>query len=77
MHAFFHDGELPPKLSQKATPSASFSSGTAFDSVNHLNDCTEEPDLRWTSYHGDTVEPNPWVQYDFASLVKINAIRIW
>ena len=41
------------------------------DRVDHLNDGDPSAESRWTSYNGDNVLINPWVQYAFGTDVTI------
>lgn len=78
MHTYVHDGLTPIKTHQRATASASFTNPGANDFVGGLNDATNDPDMRWTSWNNDEEHPfiNPWVQYDFKSPVKFNGFNI-
>lgn len=77
MHLFLHDGKQEVKTHQRATALASFTSTTPHDFTGGMNDGTNDPEVRWTSYNGDNVVKNPWVEYDFNEPVCFNGFRIW
>ena len=66
---------LAQELHQFAVPSASYT--YAGDSPLHLNDGSDNPANRWTSWNNGNVLQNPWVQYDFETPVDVAGCKIW
>lgn len=60
---------------QFATPSASYT--YPGDSPLHLNDGSDSPAKRWTSYNYGNILQDPWVQYDFDAPVQLGGCEIW
>lgn len=63
------------ELHQFATPSASYT--YPGDSPLHLNDGSNSPANRWTSYNYGNILQDPWVQYDFDAPVELGGCEIW
>ena len=75
MRVFLPVVPLAHELHQFAVPSASYT--YPGDSPLHLNDGSDSPAKRWTSYNYGNILQDPWVQYDFDSPVEVNGCCIW
>lgn len=67
--------KLERSLASYAIPNASYTYGG--DSVYNLNDGTNDPANRWTSWKDGTFLKQPWVQYDFDEEVVLSGCNIW
>ncbi len=74
MNVFLAKERVVKSLADFAIPSASYTYGG--DSVNNLNNGTDDANARWTSWKSGDFLKNPWVQYDFAEEVVLSGCRI-
>lgn len=67
--------KLEKTIERYAIPSASYTfSG---DSAANLNNGSNNPECRWTSWKNGEVVKNPWVQYDFDCEILLSGCSIW